>query len=221
MPHPCIGRKAICITMQWFRSGDRGTIIHCFGGFRWNTAGLQSWSSTLLRIPAISFSHFTIILYVSLLLLVLDLSAKLGTLGSMFSRSAAVGSTEYFSVSSYEEVMCTGLRWNKRTMQEKITSIGIRSVMILGVSGLYHDNTHRKPQWSIMLFSCMPQHKFLHIVPPLVTWGGYAVIWHQTNHYIRIPPWQLNQNWTFDLAITLLNTLYMHRLSKLPLVNWM
>jgi len=64
----------------------------------------------------------------------------------MFSRSAAVGSTEYFSVSSYEEVMCTGLRWNKRTMQEKITSIGIRSVMILGVSGLYHDNTHRKPQ---------------------------------------------------------------------------
>ena len=32
----------------------------------------------------------------------------------MFSRSAAVWSTEYFSVSSYEEVMCTGLEWNKR-----------------------------------------------------------------------------------------------------------
>ena len=40
----------------------------------------------------------------------------------MFSRSAAVWSTEYFSVSSYKEVMCTGLGWNKRTMQENITS---------------------------------------------------------------------------------------------------
>ena len=46
----------------------------------------------------------------------------------MLSRSAAVWSTDYFSISSYEELMymCTGLRWNKRSMQEKITSIGIR-----------------------------------------------------------------------------------------------
>jgi len=43
----------------------------------------------------------------------------------MFSRSAAAGSTEYFSVSSYEEVMCTGLGWNRRTMQKNITSNGI------------------------------------------------------------------------------------------------
>ena len=54
----------------------------------------------------------------------------------MLSRSAAVWSPEYFSVSSYEEVRCTGLRWNKRSMQEKITSIVSESVMILGVSVL-------------------------------------------------------------------------------------
>ena len=29
----------------------------------------------------------------------------------------------------------------------------------------------------------------------------------------QIPPWQLNQNWILDLVITLLNMLYMHRLS--------
>jgi len=80
------------------------------------------WSGTLLRIPAISFSHFTIILYV----LQTNVSLLLLLWASMFSRSAAVWSTEYFSVSIYEEVMCTGLRWNKRAMQKKITSIGIR-----------------------------------------------------------------------------------------------
>jgi len=47
----------------------------------------------------------------------------------MLSRSAAVWSTEYFSVSSYKE-----LRWNKRTMQEKIASIVSVSVIILNVS---------------------------------------------------------------------------------------
>jgi len=52
----------------------------------------------------------------------------------MFSRSAAVGSTKYFSVSSYKK-----LRRNKRTMQEKITSNVSVSVMILGVSLLCDD----------------------------------------------------------------------------------
>ena len=37
--------------------------------------------------------------------------------------------------------------------------------------------------------------------------GGYTIVWHRPNHYIRIPPWQLHKNGKFDLAITLLNTL--------------
>jgi len=49
----------------------------------------------------------------------------------MLSRSAAVWSMDYFSVSSYKE-----LRWNKRTMQEKIASVVSVSVIILKVSVL-------------------------------------------------------------------------------------
>ena len=102
--------------------------VQLFNALKWNTAGLQNWSSTLLRIPAISFSHSITIFQtnVSLQPLVLDLSAELGTLGPH-----AVWYTDYFSVSSYKE-----LRWNKRTMQEKITSIVSVSVIILGVSVL-------------------------------------------------------------------------------------
>ena len=57
--------------------------VQLFSALKWNTAALQSWSSTLLYIPAISFSHSITIFQtnVSLQLLVLDLSAELGTLG--------------------------------------------------------------------------------------------------------------------------------------------
>ena len=79
----------------------------------------------------------------------------------------------------------------------------------------YHDDAHGKSRRNTMLFFCMPQKSAKRLqqkrssdtAPPLVTRGGYVVVWCRTNRSIWVPPLQPFENDNFDLAITLL-TLY-------------
>jgi len=91
----------------------------------------HSWATELEQHSSMHTSHQFLLLqyfrpmsHFSHLSLISRLSWVLWAL--MLSRSAAVWSMDYFSVSSYKE-----LRWNKRTMQEKIASIVSVSVIIL------------------------------------------------------------------------------------------